>query len=307
MTAYTLPHLPWLRAYESAARYGSFSAAAQELHVSPAAVSLQIRSLEQHLGFALFERLPRGVRLTEMGSAYLPSVRKAFDTLSMSTAGLFGNPGERTLTVRCTAAFAVLWLAPRLQAFRAAHPGIDLRLFTAIWADGLGAGEADVEIRFGDGHWPGFEAERLHTEPSIAVCSPVWLQRASASVPLLALARKHPIHILGCEDLWTRWFRSAGSAGGEPVARGIQVDTSLTALALAASGAGFAIVLRSFAQADLQSGRLVTPFDGALVIDDTHYLLLPEGRKRPRPEVLMFCAWLRAQAGSAVTNSVDNR
>ena len=297
MTAYTLPHLPWLRAYEAAARYGSFSAAAQELHVSPAAVSLQIRSLEQHLGFALFERLPRGVQLTEMGSAYLPSVRKAFDTLSMSTAGLFGTPGERTLTVRCTAAFAVLWLAPRLQAFTAAHPGIDVRLFTAIWADGLGAGQADVEIRFGDGHWAGFEVEQLRTEPSIPVCSPVWLQRASASsVPLATLARRHPIHILGCEDLWARWFQSAGSATEEPLARGIQVDTSLTALALAASGAGFAIVLQSFAQADLQSGHLVTPFDGSLVIDDAHYLLLPEGRQRPRPEVLMFCTWLRAQA-----------
>jgi hypothetical protein len=135
MPAYTLPHLPWLRAFEAAARQQSFSGAAQELHVSPAAVSQQIRLLEQHLGFVLFRRLPRGVLLTDMGSAYLPSVRKAFDTLSMSTAGLFGSPGRRTLTLRCTAAFAVLWLSPRLQGFIDAHPGIDVRLFTAIWAE----------------------------------------------------------------------------------------------------------------------------------------------------------------------------
>jgi len=306
MTTYTLPHLPWLRAYEAAARYGSFSTAAQELHVSPAAISQQIRALEQHLGFPLFERLPRGVQLTDMGSAYLPSVRKAFDTLSMSTAGLFGSPGQRTLTVRCTAAFAVLWLAPRLQAFNAAHPGIDVRLFTAIWADGLGAGQADVDIRFGDGRWAGFEVEHLRREPSIAVCSPVWLERADSATPLPALARQHPIHILGCDDLWARWFQAAGGEP-QPIARGMQVDTSLTALALAASGAGFAIVLQSFAEAELQSGRLVAPFDGALEIDDAHYLLLPEGRKRPRPEVLMFCAWLRAQAAGAVTNNADNR
>ncbi|MFO1193838.1 MAG: LysR family transcriptional regulator [Rhodoferax sp.] len=172
MTSYTLPHLPWLRAFEAAARHRNFSAAAQELHLSPAAISLQIRSLEEHLGYALFERLPRGVRLTDMGGAYLPAVRKAFDTLSMSTAGLFGHAGRRALTVRCTAAFAVLWLAPRLPAFLQAHPAIDVRLFTAIWADGLGDGQADVDIRFGDGRWSGFEVQRLHSEPSVPVCSP---------------------------------------------------------------------------------------------------------------------------------------
>ena len=295
MTAYTLPHLPWLRAFECAARHQNFSAAAQELHLSPAAVSLQIRSLEEHLGYALFDRLPRGVRLTDMGGAYLPSVRKAFDTLSMSTAGLFGHPGRRTLTVRCTAAFAVLWLAPRLPQFLQAHPGIEVRLFTAIWADGLGAGQADVDIRFGDGRWSGFEVQALHSEPSIPVCSPDWLARATATNTLPALARAHPIHILGCEDLWARWFLAGGEPAQAPVA-GVQVDTSLTALELAAAGAGFAIVVRSFAQGYLQSGRLVAPFEGSLRIEEAHYLLLPEGRQRPAPEVLLFCDWLRAQA-----------
>lgn len=296
MPAYTLPHLPWLRAFEAAARQQSFSGAAQELHVSPAAISLQIRSLEQHLGFALFRRLPRGVQLTDMGSAYLPSVRKAFDTLAMSTSGLFGSPGRRTLTVRCTAAFAVLWLSPRLQGFIQAHPGIDVRLFTAIWADGLGDDQADVDIRFGDGRWAGYESERLYADVSVPVCSPLWLGRATRKMPLPVLARRHPIHILGCEDLWARWFQADGQ-GTEPLARGLQVDTSLTALELAAAGSGFAIVLRSFAERYLHSGRLVTPFEGLLAIEEAHYLLLPEARQRPRPEVLLLCDWLRAQAG----------
>lgn len=295
MTAYTLPPLPWLRAFEAAARHHNFSAAAQELHLSPAAVSLQIRSLEDHLGVALFERLPRGVRLTDMGGAYLPAVRRAFDALSMSTAGLFGRPGRATLTVRCTAAFAVLWLAPRLQGFLQAHPGIDVRLFTAIWADGLGAGQADVDIRFGDGRWSGFEVQALHREPSVPVCSPAWLARAGTPQGLRTLACAHPIHILGCEDLWARWLLAAGDTA--TAAPGVQVDTSLTALELAAGGAGFAIVLRSFAQGYLQAGRLVAPLEGELQIEEAHYLLLPEGRQRPRPEVLLFCDWLRAEAG----------
>lgn len=296
MTSYTLPHLPWLRAFEAAARHRNFSAAAQELHLSPAAISLQIRSLEEHLGYALFERLPRGVRLTGMGGAYLPAVRKAFDTLSMSTAGLFGHAGRRALTVRCTAAFAMLWLAPRLPGFLQAHPAIDVRLFTAIWADGLGDRQADVDIRFGDGRWSGFEVQRLHAEPSIPVCSPAWQARATPQMPLLALARAHPIHILGCEDLWARWLQAAGDPA--PAAPGVQVDTSLTALELAAAGAGFAIVLRSFAQGYLQAGRLVAPMAGSLQLEEAHYLLLPEGRQRPRPEALLFCDWLRAQAGA---------
>ena len=295
MTAYTLPHLPWLRAYEAAARKLSFSGAALELHVSPAAVSLQIRSLEQHLGFPLFERLPRGVRLTDMGRAYLPSVRKAFDTLSMSTTGLFGGQGRQSLSVRATAAFAVLWLAPRLQGFLDAYPGIDVRLFSAIWTDGLGPDQVDVEIRFGAGRWDGFECELIRQEPSVPVCSPLWRSRVSRKTPMLSLARQHLIHIMGCEDLWSRWFLAHGAAIG-PDQRKLQVDTSLSALELASADAGFAIVLKSFAETHLRSGRLISPFGGELAIDEAHYLLLPQRADRPRPEVLLFREWLLQQA-----------
>jgi LysR family glycine cleavage system transcriptional activator len=295
MTGYALPHLPWLRAFEAAARKLSFSGAALELHVSPAAVSLQIRSLEQHLGFALFERLPRGVRLTDMGRAYLPSVRKAFDTLSMSTIGLFGGQAGRSLTIRSTAAFAVLWLAPRLQGFLDTCPGIDVRLFTTIWADGLDTDQADIDIRFGDGRWEGFDVEPIRQEPSIPVCSPAWKTRASRKAPMAALARQHLIHIMGCEDLWSRWFLAHGTPIG-PGPRGIQVDTSLTALELASAGTGFAIVLKSFAEGHLRTGRLIAPFDGELAIDEAHYLLLPKRQDRPRPEVLLFREWLLVQA-----------
>ncbi len=295
MRGHALPHLPWLRAFEAAARRQSFSGAAQDLHLSVAAVSLQIRSLEQHLGFALFERLARGVQLTDMGRAYLPSVRKAFDELAAATAGLFGGKAEQSVTVRATAAFAVLWLAPRLHVFMQAYPGIRMRLYTSIWADGLNADAVDVDIRFGDGRWEGFDVTLLRHEPSIAVCSPAWKQRANRKQALALLAQRHLIHIMGCEDLWTRWFLAAGDVAA-PLPQGVQVDTSLSALELAAAGAGFAIVLQSFAQPYLASGRLIAPFHRSLEISDAHYLLNPSSRARPRPEVLLFRNWLLAQA-----------
>jgi LysR family glycine cleavage system transcriptional activator len=296
--SYSFPHLPWLRSFEAAARNLSFTTAAGELHLSPAAVSLQIRSLEQHLGFPLFERLPRGVRLTDMGRAYLPSVRKAFDELSLSTVGLFGSRGDRSVTVRSTASFAILWLAPRLNSFLEAYPDIDVRLFTAIWADALEADQSDIDIRFGDGRWEGYEVVLIRNETSVPVCSPTWQEKVGSPEEMVEYAQRHLIHIMGCEDLWTRWFRAAGSKDYSAT-KGIQVDSSLIALELASAGSGCALVLRSFTAPYLESGRLITPFEGQLKIDQSHFLLLPEGEARPRPEVLLFREWLLDTARSA--------
>lgn len=295
--SYNLPHLPWLRTFEAAARSLSFSAAAEDLHMTAAAVSLQIRSLEQYLGFQLFERLPRGVRLTDMGLAYLPSVRKALDELAVSTVGLFGSRGDRSITVRSTAAFAVLWLAPRLQSFLEAHPNIEVRLLADIWSNAQGADQSAIDIRFGDGHWEGFDAELIQKEASIPLCSPGWLERAGSYEALVTFARQHPIHIMGCEDLWTRWFRSV-DIQEDGIRKGLQVDTSLTALELASAGSGFALVLRSLAQSYIDSGRLVSPFAGELPIEQAHYLLQPKTGKRPSPEVLIFRQWLLETARS---------
>lgn len=289
--SYKLPHLPWLRTFEAAARSLSFSAAAEDLHMTAAAVSLQIRSLEQYLGFQLFERLPRGVRLTDMGSAYLPSVRKAFDELALSTVGLFGSRGDCSITVRSTAAFAVLWLAPKLHSFIEAYPDIEVRLLADIWADAQGADQSAIDIRFGDGQWEGFDAELIQKEASIPVCSPRWIEQADSPAMLANLAQQNLIHIMGCEDLWTRWFRAAGIKENS-VRKGLQVDTSLTALELASAGSGFALVLRSLTKSYIDSGRLVSPFEGELPIEQAHYLLQPKAGKRASPEVMFFRQWL---------------
>ena len=130
-----IPPLLGLHAFEAAARRGSFVEAGAEMHLSPSAVSQRVRTLEAHLGFDLFERLPRSLRLTEMGLAYLPSVRDIFDDLAAATIGLFGSSGRTQLTVRVQISYATTWLVPRLPQFREAFPHVDLRILSTIWTD----------------------------------------------------------------------------------------------------------------------------------------------------------------------------
>ena len=294
---YQLPPLPWLRAFEAAARHGSFTAAATEINLTQAAVSHQVRSLERHLGFALFERLPRSLRLTDMGGAYLPSIRKAFDDLSASTAGLFGSLGEQSLTVRAPVSYAVLWLAPRIRSFTQAYPDIDIRLCSAIWADALADETTDIEIRFGDGLWPGFQIELIRNEGSIPLCAPEF-GTGRAFTSYLAGRQNSPlIHVTGHENLWRRLMNEAGLP--EPdMGGGIMADTSLAALELAASGIGPVVMLRSFGEQALAAGRLIQPLDIELPLDQSHYLLLPEGVSRLKPEAVLFREWLLDEARS---------
>ncbi len=289
--SYQLPPLTWLRAFEAAARLSSFTAASAELSLTQAAVSHQVRSLERHLGFPLFERLPRSLRLNDMGRAYLPTVQKAFDDISAATAGLFGPMGEKSVTVRAPVSYAVLCLAPRLHAFRKAYPEIDVRLCSAIWADALEPDTADVDIRYGDGRWPRFDAELIFNDVAVPVCGPELPDTRGPAAHIIDLARRDIIHIMGTEDLWTRLLRSVGSTGTVS-ARGMKVDTSLAAAELAATGMGCALLLRCFTVPYVENGRLIVPVDVELPIEQSHYLLLPHGQERARPEVLLFREWL---------------
>ncbi|MDX1739603.1 MAG: LysR family transcriptional regulator, partial [Alphaproteobacteria bacterium] len=151
--SYQLPPLPWLRSFEASARLGSFTKAAEELLLTPAAVSYQVRALEEHLGFTLFERKPRYLVLTRLGQAYLPSISKAFSDISRSTKGVFGKKDTTLLRIRCLNTFAITWMVPRLQRFKDLHPSITLQLHSASWAEKLIEDQIDVDIRYGDGNW----------------------------------------------------------------------------------------------------------------------------------------------------------
>lgn len=286
-----LPPLNWLRTFEAAARHGSFAAAAGEVSLTPAAVSYQIRSLEASLGFKLFERLPRGLRLTDIGRAYLPTLSKAFDEIGMSTVGLFGGQGRAALTIRASVTYANLLLPQRLPDFHARYPGIDIRLFSTVWSDRSENHDADLEIRYGEGNWIGWRSMRLDSDTSILVSVGSRDTDEGEAAYLKRQISHGVIQIMGCEDLWTRLCRHYEIDEDIRHAR-LLADNSSTALEMASAGLGALIVSRAFAEPYLRSGRLQQPVDAELDSSSGHYVLVPATRQARRPEALLFQRWL---------------
>ncbi|GHD28789.1 transcriptional regulator [Nocardiopsis kunsanensis] len=294
----TLPPLPGLQAFEATARLGSITAAAEELHLSPSAVSRRLRTTETHLGVTLFERRARSVNLTAMGRAYLPTVRAAFDDMAVGTAGLFGPPSRRRLTVRVQISYAATWLMPRLQNFHDAHPHIDLRVLNAIWADAVPPNEVDLEIRHGSGNWEGFTADLLHEDHAVIVASPDHLQEYGPITGPTGLHQRPRVHVLGYDDLWQRVLPRpvpVEEAGAGAAAATITLDTSIAATQFAAAGRHCALVPERFARTAVRSGQLVLLHDQRVPMHQAHYLLQREGTPQLSPEARAFVQWLIRQ------------
>lgn len=289
----TLPSPNWLRTFEAAARLGGFTAAGEALGLTPAAVSQQIRALESHLGFRLFDRQPRGVLLTEMGRAYLPSVRRAFEELDAATAGLFWAGEHPVVTVRAPISFTALCLAPILPAFQQRHPGTSVRLCTSLWAETAEDSTIDLDIRYGDGHWSGAEVVRLTEPVSVLACPPDRPVSEAPRAVLRAEARR-AIHVTGYEGMWAGLGRAAGIERLE-VRGTLAADSSLVALELVAAGLGSAVIARDLALRHLESGRITAPEGLELTHGSAHYLVRPTRPQAPHPGVLLFRNWLLAQ------------
>jgi LysR family glycine cleavage system transcriptional activator len=290
-----LPTLTWLRAFEAAARTSSFAAAAAELNLTSGAISYQIRALEAHLGFALFERLPRGVKLTPMGVAYLPPVRKAFEELADSTVGLFGGSERVQITVHAPVSLAALWLGPKLPAFSIANPSVEVRLSSVIWDNAVLDEATDLEIRYGAGHWHGYRSERLLNQNILPVCSPTLLRAAQVNSDPAALLPRHLIHIMGYENHWLK-VRQTLDLVDVPPSECPTVDTTIAALELAAAGAGVALAHRIFLDAYFATGRLVRALPQDFPDDNSYFVITPERPQRIRREVQLFHDWLLAIA-----------
>lgn len=288
-----VPPLLGLHAFEVVARRGSFVAAAAELHLSPSAVSQRLRALESHLGFELVERLPRSLRLTELGRAYLPSVRDSFDDLAAATVGLFGSSGRTQLTVRVQISYAVTWLVPRLPQFRDAFAQVDLRVLSAIWADTLPPDEADLEIRQGTGSWLGFRAAKLHDDAAIAICGPQLLRR-HRPVTVDDLAAQPRVQVLGFDDLAHRLF-APDSVTPPLAAQAMVVDTSIAAVEMVAAGDFWAIVPERFARPAVRAGRVAVALDTVVPTRQAHYLLRRNDASQLSGEAAAFAAWVREQ------------
>lgn len=285
----TLPNLVWLRSFEAASRFGSFTAAGNELGLTQAAVSNHISALENQLGHQLFERTTRKVDLTASGRAYLPAVRKALQDLAVSTEGLFGNRTSGSVTIRAPISESVLIIAPALAEFQKDHPGLNVRLLSAIWADTVLETGIDIEIRLGTGNWPGVHAEPLGTEHVVPVCHPGLARKLKQPSDLIGTAR---IHTLGFDDHWARYFEAL-EIDAVPEAAAITVDTSLAAVEWATAEGGVALLLERVALRLTSSGRLTIPFKARIPSFQAHYLLHRESMGPQQPAARTVETWLR--------------
>jgi len=292
--ASTIPPLLGLHAYEAAARHLSFSAAAAEMHLSASAVSQRVRGLEAHLGMQLFDRLPRSLRLTGMGEAYLPAVRDIFEDLSAATSGLFGGSEQASLTVRVQIAYAATWLAPRLPDFCASFPHIDLKVVSAIWADALPPSEVDLEIRQGNGSWPGFVSTKLHDDTAVAIYGQQFRTRHGPVNQISDLVSHGRVHVLGFDDLWRRFFPTDDVFRDAPP-RVLTVDTSIAALEVVASSDYWALVPERFVRRAVRAGEVFIAQDASVPMRQDHYLLRRDDASQLSGEASAFMRWLRAQ------------
>jgi LysR family transcriptional regulator, glycine cleavage system transcriptional activator len=286
-----LPPLTWLRAFEVSARLLSFTAAAHELHLTQAAISKHVKSLEHRLRHQLFIRHPRSLELTKWGEAYLPKVQDSLERLAIGTREVFGRPQDDVLTIRCAVSFAVNWLTPRLPRFLEQHPKVRMRILSSVWADPFDAEAFDLDIQYGTGNFPDANSHRLTHEVITPLCAP-GLASGLTSPDDLA---DHPLlHVQGYQEGWGTWLAAAGATGVDP-GQGIQTDTSLTAYALACEGAGIALGRRSLETPYRESGRLVAPFDLTVPISEGFFLLEPL-TANPQYDITPFVGWLLAEA-----------
>ncbi|MFI4976624.1 MAG: transcriptional regulator GcvA [Caulobacterales bacterium] len=305
-----LPPLNALRAFEAAARHLNFSRAADELSVTPGAVSQQIQNLEDYIGAPLFKRTPKGLLLTDAAQTALPALREAFDRLAEAASLLTAAVDGRRLTLTAAPSFAAKWLVPRLKRFEDAHPQVDVWLSADLDIVDFASGEIDIAIRYGAGRYPGLEVQRLISETVIPVASPALIQAHKLDSPA-DLAHQTLLHDGSpdaddsCPD-WAMWLAARGVKGVDGT-RGPRFNQSSLVIEAAVGARGVALAKRTLAQDDLDAGRLVAPLQIATVVDFAYYVVHPKAKGR-LPQVKAFVAWITAEAAAheAMLATIDN-
>lgn len=298
--ARTLPPLNSLRAFEAAARHLSFTKAAEELHVTPAAVSHQIKALEEQMGVPLFRRLTRALRLTEAGQAALPPLRDGFDRLADAVDLLRAHQESGVITVSVEPSFAAKWLVPRLDRLRVAHPDLEVRLDATDRLADFQRDNVDLAIRYGGGDYPGLQVDRLLSEEIFPVCSPK-LRDGPAPLAQPDDLRHHTlIHLdWDLEDVaaptWRMWLLAAGIHDID-FTRGPVFSMKSLALQAAIEGQGVALASSVLVSDDLAAGRLVMPFDLSVCdpLNFAYHIVVPK-RTADLPKVAAFRGWLLSE------------
>jgi LysR family glycine cleavage system transcriptional activator len=299
-----LPSLNALRAFEAAARHLSFTKAAEELHVTQAAVSHQIKGLEEQLGLPLFRRLNRRLLLSDAGQAYLPALSEAFDGIAEATGRLSAERRGGAVKVSALPSTAAKWLLPRLSRFREQHPDIDVLVSAAHALVDFRRDDVDLAIRYGRGVYPGLECLPLMPDEVFPVCSPALLAHGPPLRRAEDLAHHTLLHDQTTEgeiQNWRNWFDLIGITGVDAV-RGPGFSDSNLVLEAAAAGQGVALGRRSLALTDLASGRLVIPFGPVVPSQSSYYVVYPPG-KAGLPALLAFRDWLLEEAARDATET----
>lgn len=302
-----LPPLTALRTFEVAVRHESYVRAADELNVTPAAVSHQIKVLEEFLGCSLFQRRNRGVRLTETARSELANIQQAFELISNSVSNLRIRRAQSVLVISVVPSFAIKWLVPRLERFSVLHPDVDVRLSASRELMDLQNSDVDLAIRFGMGHYPGLLVAELFREAVVPLCRPGLVKEP----PYLDKPDDLRHHTLIHDDSmffdsqapdWATWLTPTGVEGVD-ARLGPRFDHPEHAIQAAISGTGVALSRRSLATEDITYGRLVIPFDLELPVQPAYYALTTL-TSYDKPKVRAFWDWLRSEAeGSAQITS----
>jgi LysR family glycine cleavage system transcriptional activator len=293
-----LPPLNALRAFEAAARLGGMKAAAEELAVTPGAVSQQIALLEDRVGTGLFRRLNRSVELTEAGRVYFSPVRAAFRQLEEATRRVTAMSEGHILTVSAPPAFATSWLVPRLGDFQAHHPEIDLRVLTSRVLADFETDAIDIAIRHGLGRWKGLRVDRIAAVRMIPVCSRTLLRGRPRPTRAEELAPMPLLHD-GARKEWALWFQAHGV---HPMPRealsGPSFDDQMLLIQAAVSGQGVALVTEVLARPELARHSLMRAIDLAWPQEFAYWLVYPEANSN-QPKITAFRQWVLAQSAPA--------
>jgi LysR family glycine cleavage system transcriptional activator len=314
---YRLPPLNALRVFDAAARHLSFKGAAGELSITQAAVSHQIKSLEEYLGVELFRRSGRGVQLTEAARACLPKLREGFESLAAAVETIRERGEETDLLITAPPVFTARWLMPRLAEFGKREPRIELRVFASSRMVDAGALDAaalvgnldlrddvsGVEIHLGGGSYPGHRADHLFDVAAVAVASPELAHggpplKEPANLAQHVLLHDDAMDLVAHGDAWQKWLEVAGVADRVDGSRGPHFSSNILSLEAASQKLGVALALKPLVNADIASGRLWTPFTVELKPQSAYYLVCPEVIAE-RPAVAAFRKWLLEQAAGA--------
>jgi LysR family glycine cleavage system transcriptional activator len=295
-------YLNAMRAFEASARHQSFSGAAAELNVTPAAVGQLVRSLEEWLGTPLFVRGSGGrsrLMLTEVAERALPDVRAGFDRLSLGLERMKEGAANSVLTVTVSPAFAAKWLLPRIDRFQATYPDSDVRLDTSLKLLDFARQGIDIGVRYGAGSWPGLTAEKLMEEEIYPVCSPALLKKGKWRDPR-KLAGATLIHDLSVESgagfaTWDAWF-AALDMPELATRRGMKINNSAAVLQAAIDGRGIALARSVMARDDVAAGRLVRLFPDVSFSSSLAYYVVYRAENAGLARLVAFREWLKEEA-----------